>query len=88
LRQLPEGLEFELYVDDKRIELKDDPQRLKDPDKANAIGVEPYMPHLFVFASGESTVFELHLRRPQLERRLILRGDVLGALDFGENDEN
>ncbi|HSG96512.1 MAG TPA: type II secretion system minor pseudopilin GspH [Woeseiaceae bacterium] len=87
LRKLPEGLEFDLLIDGRRIELEFEPQRLDDPDRPLTSSTEPYAPHLFVFASGEATVFELHLWRPATDRRLVLRGDVLGELRFGENDE-
>ncbi len=87
LRELPPGLEFELFIDDKRIKLNDDPKQLDDPDKPLASGREPFTPHLFVFASGESTVFELHLWRPQTDLRLVMRGDVLGEIEFGGDDE-
>jgi hypothetical protein len=86
LRRLPEGLEFELFIDDRRIELKTDPARLEDPDKPRMGRPDPYIPHLFIFASGESTVFELHVVRPNLDRRLVLRGDVLGELEFGDDE--
>lgn len=86
LRQLPEGLEFELFIDDRRIELRNDPDRLQDRDEGSATRRDPYVPHLFVFASGESTVFELHIVRPDMDHRLILRGDVLGELEFGADE--
>ena len=86
LRRLPEGLEFELFIDDRRIGLETDPDRLDDRDQSSSDSVDPYVPHLFVFASGESTVFELHIVRPQIDRRLILRGDVLGELEFGDEE--
>lgn len=87
LRELPEGLEFDLLIDGKRIELELEPKRLDDPDRPLISSAEPYIPHLFVFASGEATVFELQLWRPATDRRLVLRGDVLGELKFGEDDE-
>jgi len=88
LRYLPEGLEFELFIDEKRIDLLADPKRLDDPgEPPNRNSIEPYMPHLFVFASGEATVFELQLWRPQTDMRLVIRGDILGELKFGEDDE-
>ena len=86
LRRLPEGLEFELFIDERRIGLDIDPDRLADRDESSSGAVDPYVPHLFVFASGESTVFELHIVRPQIDRRLILRGDVLGELEFGDEE--
>ncbi len=88
LRELPAGLEFELFIDEKRIELENDPKKLEDPDKPMASRVEPFAPHLFVFASGESTVFELHLWRPLTDRRLVMRGDVLGEIELGDDDES
>lgn len=86
LRQLPEGLEFELFIDDRRIDLEADPERLRDPNDTRSTNANPYVPHLFVFASGESTVFELHIVRRAQDRRLILRGDMLGELEFGADE--
>jgi general secretion pathway protein H len=88
LRFLPEGLEFALYIDEKLIPLKEDPQVLEDEsDPMSSTPIKPYMPHLFVFASGESSVYEIRLRRPQTDRELVMRGDVLGQIHFGEDDE-
>ena len=88
LRYLPEGLEFEVFIDEKRVQLENDPMELEDPDEPNiSMRAQPYMPHLFVFASGESTVYELHLWRPATDQRLVMRGDVLGEIEFGEDDE-
>ena len=87
LRDLPDGLEFELFIDEKRIPLENDPQEIADPDKPMTSGIKPFAPHLFVFASGESTVFELHLWRPQTDMRLVMTGDVLGEIKFGEDDD-
>lgn len=87
LRYLPEGLEFELYIDGKRIELQNDPVKLEDPDKPTSAGSQPFAPHLFVFASGEFTAYEINLLRPQTGARLVMRGDVLGEIKFGDDDE-
>ena len=88
LRYLPEGLEFELYIDEKRIRLENDPKKLDDPDKPMlSAGAKPYVPHLFIFASGESTAYEIRLRRPQTDQQLVMRGDVLGQIEFGDDDE-
>lgn len=88
LRELPEGLEFELYIDAKRVELINDPKKLDDPDKAMlSPGTRTYVPHLFVFASGEASAFELRMRRPQTQMELTMRGNILGEIEFGEDDE-
>lgn len=88
LRELPEGLEFELYIDEKRVELSNDPQELVDPDsQTSSAATRTYVPHLFVFASGEASVFEIRLRRPQTQMELIMRGDILGEIEFGDDEE-
>jgi len=88
LRFLPEGVEFALYIDEKLIPLEEDPQVLEDDsDSMITSGTKPYLPHLFVFASGESSVYEIRVRRPQTDYELIMRGDVLGQIRFGEDDE-
>lgn len=89
LRTLPEGLQFVLYVDDKLIELESNPRELADPDEdATRSSAQQYAPHLFVFASGESTVFKIHVWRPITDGRLVLRGNILGEIEFGEEDES
>ena len=88
LRFLPDGVEFALYIDEKLIPLEEDPQKLEDPtEEMSSSSIKPYIPHLFVFANGESSVYEIRLRRPQTDLELIMRGDVLGQIRFGEEDE-
>jgi general secretion pathway protein H len=88
LRELPEDLEFELYVDEKRIQLLNAPRQFDDPEKEEmSPGVETYQPHLFIFASGESSVYEIRLLRLQTDQTLILRSDVLGQLELLDEGE-
>ncbi len=87
LRTLPEGLEFELFIDDKRVKLDNDPKTIDDPDdQPLGAGVQVYVPHLYVFASGESTAFELRMWRPQTDAELVLTGDILGEIRYAEEE--
>lgn len=89
LRKLPEGLEFELYIDGKRVQLQHDPQTFDDPDKAAmSPGVQMYAPHLFIFASGETNAYEIHVRRLQTDQQVVMRGDVLGQIEFGDEEDS
>jgi len=86
LRRLPEGMEFELFVEDKRIVLDNDPREFEDPEEEGmSLALESYAPHVFLFSSGESTSFEIRLRRPLNEQQLAMRGDVLGQIEFVED---
>lgn len=87
LRELPEGMEFELYVEDKRVILAEDPKQFEDPDKPGmTLTVEKYEPHIFVFSSGELTTYEIRLRRPSNDQQLVMRGDIFGDIDFGDEE--
>ncbi len=87
LRQLPEGMEFELYVEDKRVVLSEDPKEFEDPDDASmSLTLEKYTPHIFVFSSGELTAYEIRLRRPRNDQQLALRGDILGEIEFVDEE--
>lgn len=83
---LPEGLEFELYLEDQRVLL--DP-RLDVIDNSNAAdrADETYAPHLLIFSSGDSTPFELHILNNDFELRVGIRGDLLGNLELMRDDD-
>lgn len=82
-RSLPEGMEFELYVEDKRVILENDPKEFEDPDETGmTLTTKTYAPHIFVFSSGESTAYEIRLRRAANDQQLVMRGNVLGEIEL------
>ena len=88
LRQLPEGIELELYVEDKRIMLENDPQVFENSDDDTMrTGIEDYTPHLLLSASGEITAYEIRLRRFDSDQELVMRGDILGEIEFGDDGD-
>ncbi len=88
LRELPEGVEIDLYVEDKRIPLELDPRVLEEPDEEDMSGkIEDFEPHLFLFSSGEATAYEIRLRRDLNDQELIMRGDILGDIEFVNPDD-
>ena len=87
-RQLPEDMEFELYIEDKRVVLENDPHEFEEADEERrSVQTETYAPHLFLFSSGESTAFEIRLNRPLNRQQLAMRGDVLGQIELIENED-
>ena len=81
-RQLPDGLEFDLLLEDQIILLDEDPREIEDPD-SNEIQAfaETYAPHLLVFSSGDSTPFELHIVSRSDQQKVVLRGELNGAIE-------
>jgi len=89
LRPLPEDVEFELYLEDKRIVLDDDPAEFDDPDEQTiSASKQNYSPHLLVYSSSDATPFELHILRNHSDQKVILRGDALGSLEIVNPDED
>jgi general secretion pathway protein H len=88
LRELPEELEFELYLEDRRIQLEYDPATFDDPEKSSGRSAsDVYSPHLLVYSSGDATPFELHFWRRFDDSRVVLRGNALGFVENVDLDE-
>lgn len=89
LRTLPEGIEFELFLEDKKILLENDPAPFEDPNKTNSnLTSKTYTPHLMIFSSGDATPFEMHLWRTSDDRRVFIKGDAIGAIEVIKEDED
>jgi len=88
LRQFPEGMEMELYIEDKRVILATDPTEFEEPDDDDmSTQVDEFLPHVYLSASGESTAFEIRLRRDANNQELFMRGDILGNIELNEAEE-
>lgn len=83
LRALPEDVEFELYLEDKRIVLNNDPAEFENPKtRMTGFATQKYSPHLMIFSSGDATPFELRILRTYGDQNVLLRGDALGAVEI------
>lgn len=81
LREIPEELELELFVEDRRIVLKADPARM-DAGEKDRPGVERYAPHVLIYSSGDMSPFELHFVRRVDDSLLVVSGDAAGTLEI------
>jgi general secretion pathway protein H len=89
LRALPDEVEFELYLEDKRIVLDDDPAEFDDPDeRIIRTSTQNYSPHLLIYSSGDATPFELRILRNRSDQAVVIRGDALGSLEIVNPDED
>jgi general secretion pathway protein H len=86
LWQLPEDYEISLFIEDQRILLDPEPQAIEYEEDRNP-NREQYAPHLLIFSSGDTSPFELHLRRRFDNAVVAIRGDPLGRLEFIPDDE-
>ena len=89
LRQLPDEVEFELYLEGKRIVLEDDPAEFEDEDDDSLrLRGKSYAPHLLVYSSGDTTPFELHLLRTFDDLTIGMRGNALGGIEIIDEDDD
>jgi len=89
LSALPEDVEFELYLEDKRIVLDNEPAEFDDPkSRATRSATQAYSPHLMIYSSGDTTPFELRILRTYGDQNVVLRGDALGMVEIVDPDED
>lgn len=87
-RQLPEDVEFELFLEDKRVLLEFEPADLDESDNDDYRDLSAsYAPQIWIFSSGDMTPFELHFLRKIADQSVVLRGNQIGAIEFVNDDE-
>jgi general secretion pathway protein H len=91
LRELPEDVEFDLYLEGQRVVLSPDPAEIEDPEDEDKDAFtrqsNTYAPHIFLFSSGDVTPFQLTLTRLSTRASLPMEGDYLGTITIGEDED-
>ena len=89
-RQLEEQMEFELFLEDRRILLEEDAavtERDEDDDDTNRSLIEDYIPHVLILSSGDITPFELRIVRQQDRTEITMTMSLLGEFEIQTNDQ-
>jgi len=90
-RELPEGMEFEVAVEGRRVRLARDAAAVdtstKDKDMGRGLASN-YAPHALILSSGDLTPFELVLVRRADDLTQTLRIVPGGEIRIGENDDD
>jgi general secretion pathway protein H len=87
-RQLPEGIEFDLLLEDKSVLLKIDAEDLSEEDEEERLNSKnEFAPHILIFSSGDSTPFELRIVDRAREYTVILTGDLAGSIEVMTESE-
>ena len=80
-RELNEGLQFELEIEDRKVVLRDETRREADNDDEDTAD---YAPQLFVFSSGDVSPFEVTIRRRFESGGITLAVDEDGTIERSE----
>lgn len=88
MRQLPEGSEFELLLEDRRVRLNTEPRAFENTEDRNRQDLtENYAPHILIYSSGDLSPFELHIARAADDQSVVLRSDPGGAIKIVTDDD-
>ena len=90
-RALPESVEIELFLEDRRVELAIEPAVIEmfgEDDDERQFGRDEYAPHLLIYSSGDMSAFELRLVRRSDEAAIAIEGDLLGNIEFVDEAAN
>lgn len=87
-RELPEGMEFDLLLENKSVLLDIDAEVLTEPDeKEKSNSKNDFAPHILIFSSGDSTPFELRIVDRERDYTVILTGDLVGSIEVMTESE-
>ena len=86
LRQLPEEIELALFIEDREVLLKREPEATGDDDRQER-GVDSFVPHVLIYSSGDMTPFELHVVRGVDNTVVAIRADLTGEIEFVDVEE-
>ena len=99
-RALDEGVEFELFLEDRKIQLHSEAQDIEredeeDDDENDAVNryqaprrdlTDDYLPHVLILSSGDITPFDLRFMRFADGSELLLSMELTGEMKIGEDD--
>ncbi len=86
-RTLDEGLEFELYIEDRRVELNADAAATGNDDDTGDQNAPDYAPHALLLSSGEISPFHIELSRPDDRSSVEINVSAGGDITIGDDDD-
>ena len=90
-RDLEEGTEFELLIEDRKVLLHSEAQeteRDEDDDESKRDLTDDYLPHVLILSSGDVTPFELRFFRLADRSEVTLAMSLAGELEIVGDDQD
>ncbi len=88
-RDLEEGIEFELFLEEHKVLLHTEAQETeKDEDDRRRDLTDDYLPHVLILSSGDVTPFELRFVRYVDRSEVSLTMSLAGEMEIGNNAED
>lgn len=91
-RQLDEGVEFELFLEERRVLLHNQAQETEREDEEEQQAprrdlTDDYLPHVLIMSSGDVTPFELRLLRDVDRSEITLEMTLAGEMEIRSDED-
>jgi general secretion pathway protein H len=91
-RHLEELMEFELFLEGRRVLLEVDAAETQrdedeDEDETNRNLIDDYVPHILILSSGDITPFELRIVRQPDRMEITMTMSLLGEFEIQTDDQ-
>jgi general secretion pathway protein H len=86
-RQLEEGLEFELRLEDRPVSLPNEAQDTEADEEPEDRNDKGYLPHVLILSSGDVTPFNLRLVRWADRSEVSLKMTLTGEIEITANEQ-
>lgn len=86
-RQLGEGMEFELFLEERNVLLDTQAVEIEADEDDDAELTDDYQPHILILSSGDVSPFELRMSRAMDGATLTLTMSPTGELEIESDDE-
>ena len=88
-RDLEEGTEFELFIEEHKVLLQAQAQETeKEEDESKRDLTDDYLPHVLILSSGDVTPFELRFFRMADRSEVTLAMSLAGELEIVGDDQD
>lgn len=84
-RQLEEGLQFELTIEEHHVLLQEEAKKTESDDENARDLTDDYLPHVLILSSGDTSPFELRIIRDTDRAEITLSMSPAGELEVGND---
>ena len=86
-RQLDEGMEFELFIEDRRVPLSEQAAKTEKDEDKKRDPTEDYAPHALILSSGDLSPFTLRIIREADRASKMLTVSVAGEISIDSEQD-
>ena len=86
-RRLPEDYELELYIEDRRVDLAEDPASTEDEKEEDSPLLDKYAPHGLIMSSGDVSPFDVNMIRRTDDAIVRVAVEVDGSIKVVDDED-